>query len=215
MPSGSRGAYVPSSSGRVARRVPCGRGREREAWPNDASTGRGLSRETSEATLEDHITRMVRIARPMTNEGIHAHPGRVRLSWPARGRLTQGYGCTGFRLEPRRGHCRHFHYGIDIAADRNAPIRAAATGVVAYVGWDPWDHGHRSFIVILVHRGGSETLYGHLRPRRLVAAGEVARRGDVIGSMGDTGRSTGVHLYFAISRGFRVVDPLGVLPPAR
>jgi murein DD-endopeptidase MepM/ murein hydrolase activator NlpD len=70
-------------------------------------------------------------------------------------------------------------------------------------------------MVILVHRGGSETLYGHLRPRRLVAAGEMVRRGEVIGSMGDTGRSTGVHLYFAISRGFRVIDPLDHLRPAR
>jgi murein DD-endopeptidase MepM/ murein hydrolase activator NlpD len=170
-------------------------------------------RETAEAWLGDQIARMVRIARPMANEGIHAHPGPVRFSWPARGLLTQVYGCTGFRLEPRRGRCRHFHHGIDIAAHLDAPIRAAASGVVAYVGWDPWDRGRRSFMVILVHRGGSETLYGHLRPRRRVRSGEVVRRGDVIGSMGNTGRSTGVHLYFAISHGFRVRNPLAVLPP--
>ena len=123
-------------------------------------------REASEAMLDERIARMVRIARPIATERIHGHPGRGGFSWPARGRLTQGYGCTGFRLEPRRGRCRHFHHGIDIAAHRNAPIRAAASGVVVYVGWDPWDHGRRSFMVILVHQGGTETLYGHLRPRR-------------------------------------------------
>ena len=95
------------------------------------------------------------------------------------------------------------------------PIRAAATGVVAYVGWDPWDHGHRSFMVTTSIEGGSETLYGHLRPRRLVAAGEVARRGDVIGSMGDTGRSTGVHLYFAIEPWVPGGGPARRPPPAR
>ncbi|CAN5792674.1 hypothetical protein BH24CHL6_BH24CHL6_13750 [soil metagenome] len=58
------------------------------------------------------------------------------FSWPTAGRLTQEYGCTGMSTNPRRGGCRGFHNGIDIANAWGTEIRAAAPGVVRHVGWD-------------------------------------------------------------------------------
>jgi murein DD-endopeptidase MepM/ murein hydrolase activator NlpD len=125
---------------------------------------------------------------------------------PARGRVTQGFGCTGYRREPRRGTCRHFHDGLDIAGRSGSRIRAAAQGVVAYAGWNPWDADRRAYIVIVGHRGGFQTVYGHLRPIRKARVGKAVRRGQVIGFMGSTGNSSGPHLHWEVRRG-TALDP--------
>jgi murein DD-endopeptidase MepM/ murein hydrolase activator NlpD len=142
--------------------------------------------------------------------------GRIDFDWPTRPRITQGYGCTGFRLEPRRGSCPHFHDGIDFGGRYGSPIKAAADGVVAYVGWSPLGGGDRAFIIVMGHPGGFETLYGHLLPVRRVRVGQYVEKGRTIGLMGNTGRSTGTHLHWEISRDFRTLDPRGLVePPAR
>ena len=137
------------------------------------------------------------------------------LSWPAKGRITQGYGCTGFNWEPRRGSCRHFHSGIDIANARGTPISSAAEGVITFVGWDPWDRGRRpAWMVIVKHSGGIRTLYAHMTARRMdgVSKGAAVRRGQVIGYMNMTGKATGVHLHWAAMDGSRFVSPARYLP---
>ena len=132
------------------------------------------------------------------------------FAWPTSGRVTQPYGCTGFRFEPRRGSCAHFHGGIDIANRSGTPIRAAADGVISHVGWDPWlARRIASWMVIINHGGGVQTMYAHLLVREIegVARGQRVTKGQLIGLMGSTGLSTGPHLHFSFLRNGSWADP--------
>lgn len=162
-------------------------------------------RERYEDILGASIGRMVDLAQARASTA-GSGPASTGFRRPARGYISQGYGCQ----RRKGGRCVSFHDGIDIAAARGTKVRAAATGYVAYVGWNPWDEGKRAFIVVIGHAGGYETIYGHLLPRRLVKAGKLVRRGQVIGRMGNTGTSTGPHVHWEVSRGFRTLDPRSV-----
>jgi murein DD-endopeptidase MepM/ murein hydrolase activator NlpD len=129
-----------------------------------------------------------------------------RFGWPAAGMVTQEFGCTGFYLEPRRGSCAHFHDGIDIANANGTPVRAGEDGVVAFVGWNPYDNDP-AYQVVIGHSGGYTSGYFHLQPRRVVKAGQYVRRGQVIGYMGSTGNSTGPHVHWEVYRNGRPVNP--------
>ncbi|MDP8904904.1 MAG: M23 family metallopeptidase [Chloroflexota bacterium] len=136
--------------------------------------------------------------------------------WPTEGRLTQPYGCTGFWAEPRRGSCRHFHSGADIANEAGTPIVAPASGEVTIVGWNPYDRpGQRAWVVVIKHDAGFTGWYAHMQARHVpgVEPGERVRAGQLIGYMGDTGRSTGVHLHFSFMRDGEPINPLRYLPP--
>ncbi len=136
--------------------------------------------------------------------------GEQTFIWPTSGRITQPYGCTGFHLEPRRGSCAHFHGGIDIADSRGTPVRAAAEGVITHVGWDKGvPQRYSSWLVIIDHGGGIQSLYFHLRDRELIGIerGKLVRRGQIIGLMDTTGMSTGPHLHFSIRRDGNYVNP--------
>ncbi len=133
--------------------------------------------------------------------------GNGRFAWPTAGTVTQEFGCTGFYLEPRRGSCAHFHDGVDIANGSGTPIHAAGAGVVAFVGWNPYDGGRPAYVVVIGHAGGFSTFYSHLLPRRVVRAGQRVRRGQLIGYMGQTGNATGPHLHFELKRGETPVNP--------
>jgi murein DD-endopeptidase MepM/ murein hydrolase activator NlpD len=175
-------------------------------------------RSRTEWRLADRIGAMVPLARQLAAERSDARPGRgrSRLARPVRkGHVSQRYGCTGFRLEPRRGRCRGFHDGIDYAAPAGTRVRASATGVVAYVGWSPHDTGDRAFIVVIAHAGGLTTRYAHLRPERKVRAGRFVRKGQVIGLVGNTGRSTGPHLHLEVVRRSRTVNPRALMSGQR
>lgn len=169
-------------------------------------------REGAEAALAGRILAMSTLAQRRAAKKTKVRPGRNSgFVWPARGRLSQTYGCTGFRLNPPRGSCRHFHDGLDIAGYRGSPIRAAAVGVVSYIGWNPWDQHGRAFMIVVAHPGGYETLYGHVLPTRKVRVGQLVRKNEIIGYMGNTGRSTGVHLHFEVRRGRTTLNPLAFL----
>jgi murein DD-endopeptidase MepM/ murein hydrolase activator NlpD len=169
-------------------------------------------RASAEAGLAAAILSMSRLAGQRALKKTSVRPDRAYdFARPAVGPVTQGYGCTGFALNPARGGCPHFHDGIDIAGYQGTPIRAAAVGVVSYVGWNPWDHRPRAFVVVIAHPGGLETLYAHAIPVRHVKVGQLVRRGEVIAYMGSTGHATGVHLHLEIRRGQRTLDPLDFL----
>ncbi len=168
-------------------------------------------REGAEAALGSRILSMSVLAQRRVAKKTNVRPGRTGFVWPARGRISQTYGCTGFPLNPARGSCRHFHDGLDIVSYRGAPIRAAAVGVVSYIGWNPWDQHGRAFMIVVAHPGGYETLYGHVLPTRRVRVGQLVRKGEVIGYMGNTGRSTGVHLHLELRRGRTTINPLAFL----
>jgi murein DD-endopeptidase MepM/ murein hydrolase activator NlpD len=163
-----------------------------------ARRGAIARREGAEGGLGSAILGMSRYAQRRIAKQTKVRPGITSsFIWPTRGRLSQGYG---------RGHD-----GIDIAGYRGTPIRAAAIGVVSYVGWNPWDQHGRAFMVVVAHPGGFETLYGHCLPARAVRVGEVVKKGEVIGYMGNTGRSTGVHLHLELRRGRSTLNPLAFL----
>jgi murein DD-endopeptidase MepM/ murein hydrolase activator NlpD len=166
----------------------------------------------AEAALAGRILAMSDLAQRRVAKKTKVRPGmNSGFGWPTRGRISQAYGCTGFGLNPPRGSCRHFHDGLDIAGYRGTAIRAAAVGVVSYIGWNPWDQHGRAFMIVVAHPGGYETLYGHVLPTRRVRVGQMVQRGEVIGYMGNTGRSTGVHLHFELRRGRTTLDPLSFL----
>jgi murein DD-endopeptidase MepM/ murein hydrolase activator NlpD len=207
-----RRAYrsAAGKSRRVARLV---RSRARSLTALRRQRGAAISRrESAEAGLAGQIMAMSRLAQRRAAKKTKVRPGASSgFSWPVRGRLTQSYGCTGYRANPARGSCRHFHDGIDVAGYRGSAIRAAAVGVVSYVGWNPWDQEGRAFMVVVAHPGGYESLYGHVLPTRRVRVGQLVNRGEVIAYMGNTGRSTGVHLHLEMRRGGTTLNPLAFL----
>jgi murein DD-endopeptidase MepM/ murein hydrolase activator NlpD len=125
------------------------------------------------------------------------------FDWPVdEARLTRGF----FAIPPPRK--KRPHLGIDLAAPRGTPILAAQKGMVIYTGRDFKGFGR----MVLVESGyGWATLYAHL-DKILVSEGQKVLPGDVLGSMGRTGRATGVHLHFEIRRDRGPVDPLDHLP---
>jgi murein DD-endopeptidase MepM/ murein hydrolase activator NlpD len=179
-----------------------------------AKRGAVYRREVAEGALGGLIERMTRLAAARVAQQSAVRPAGSSnvFSWPSKGRITQSYGCTGFHLNPRKGSCRHFHDGLDIVDSYGTSIRTAAVGVVAYVGWNPWDEGGRAWIVVVAHPDGFVTRYGHLVPSRRVQAGSLVHTGQVIGKMGSTGRSTGTHLHFELLRGGSTVNPTTYLP---
>jgi murein DD-endopeptidase MepM/ murein hydrolase activator NlpD len=167
---------------------------------------RKAERERAEDRLGAAIGQMVALSKARAG-----HVGTAGVSSfrkPVRGTISQGYGCTGHRTNPRRGGCRHFHDGIDVAAPRGAKVRAAAAGYVAYVGFSPWDGRARAFVVIIGHAGGYESVYAHLQPRDTVRAGQRVKRGQVIGRVGMTGLTTGPHVHLEVKRGGVTLNPL-------
>jgi murein DD-endopeptidase MepM/ murein hydrolase activator NlpD len=118
---------------------------------------------------------------------------------PLRGPFTSRFGS---RIHPLFGR-RHFHTGLDIAAPRGTPVRAAMSGVVLFAGW----YGGYGKLVVLDHGQGLSTLYGHLSVIS-VAVGQRVASQQVIGLVGSTGYSTGPHLHYEVRQNGRPVDPL-------
>jgi murein DD-endopeptidase MepM/ murein hydrolase activator NlpD len=132
------------------------------------------------------------------------------MVWPMEGRLTQDYGCTGFAWEPPLGNCAHFHKGIDLVAPAGTPIKAAADGVVVFVGYNPHDApGPQAWIVIVAHSESLQTWYAHMQPRYPdgISQGASVKQGQVVGYEGSTGRSTGAHLHWAVTNAGNFVNP--------
>jgi len=128
---------------------------------------------------------------------------RVRLSQtptiaPVQGYVTSFY---GVRLSPFTGESK-MHHGVDIAAPMGAPIRAAANGTVVRAGAAD-DYGN---YVEIAHGFGVVTRYAHAQ-KILVRVGTRVSKGDLIGLVGATGRTTGPHLHYEVEVGGRKVDP--------
>ncbi len=118
--------------------------------------------------------------------------------WPAHGQISSYFG------ELRSGG--HMHKGIDIATYLGANVYAAASGKVIYAGWQS-GYGN----TIMIHHGsGITTLYGHLE-KILARYGQNVDKGDTIGLVGSTGKSTGPHLHYEIRINGKRVDPMGYL----
>jgi murein DD-endopeptidase MepM/ murein hydrolase activator NlpD len=111
-------------------------------------------------------------------------------------RYTSGYGRRWGRM----------HYGTDFAAPHGTPIYASADGVVVHAGWAS-GYGR---LVKIKHEFGYETRFGHLSKIR-VNVGQKVSRGERIGDMGNTGRSTGTHLHYEIRINGNAINPMKYL----
>lgn len=127
-------------------------------------------------------------------------PGALGL--PVQARVSSEFGP---RTHPVSGE-RHQHSGIDFAAPAGSPVRAAAAGTVSFAG----ERGAYGNLVIILHPDGAETYYAHQRDLS-VRAGQAVSAGQMVGTVGSTGRSTGPHLHFELRRDGRPVDPRGAL----
>ncbi len=113
--------------------------------------------------------------------------------------LTSSY---GMRVDPFNGHAR-MHKGIDIPGPVGTPIYATADGIVQRAGWA---NGYGNLVQI-GHGNDLETRYGHMS-RIVVAANTRVHRGQVIGFMGSTGRSTGSHLHYEVRVAGAAINPI-------
>lgn len=121
--------------------------------------------------------------------GIYDHFFKTEnFAWPvpASNRISSEYGHRWGRK----------HEGIDIPAKIGTKIIAANDGVVVYSGNEYTGYGN---LIIIGHRDGTFTIYGH-NHRNLVGPNQLVRKGEVIGYVGNTGRSTGPHLHFEVRR---------------
>ena len=121
---------------------------------------------------------------------------------PTRGLFTSGF---GIRRDPVDGRAA-FHQGLDISAPAGKAVHATADGVVVRSGL----YGELGNAVVLSHGFGLTTRYGHLS-RVTALPGQRVRRGDVIGYVGNTGRSTGYHLHYEVLEDGQPVNPLAYI----
>jgi len=122
--------------------------------------------------------------------------------WPAHGWLT---GTFGGRSDPFSGEPA-FHQGLDISTEKGQPVFATADGVVesaSYTG----DYGN---LIVINHGFGLATKYGHMSSF-VAKPGTPVKRGDVIGYVGSTGRSTGTHVHYEILANGKLINPLQIL----
>ena len=122
--------------------------------------------------------------------------------WPTRGWITSRF---GYRTSPFTGRRQH-HGGIDIATKQDTPIIAPATGRVSFVG----SKGPLGNAVVLDHGYGVRTFFGHTHEIH-VKIGDQVERGQLIASVGSTGRSTGPHLHYSVEVGGKSVNPMNYI----
>ncbi len=115
----------------------------------------------------------------------------------------------GPRNAPIRGASR-FHKGMDIPGPVGTPIHATADGTI---GRAQWVSGYGKYVEI-AHGNAIETRYGHMSALNVVP-GQRIRKGDIIGYMGSTGRSTGSHLHYEVRVGGEAINPTAFLAPAK
>jgi len=115
----------------------------------------------------------------------------------------------GMRVHPVLGGMRA-HKGVDLAAPVGTPIYATADGVVGKAAW----FGGYGLYVQLEHGNDLETRYGHMS-RLNVAEGQTVHKGDILGYVGTTGRSTGPHLHYEVRVDGVAVNPIPYMQPER
>ena len=165
------------------------------------------------AATTDSLVLMTALARPSRDR--HDEPNRSEAprvrpavlvtsttpaGWPVRGQISSGF---GWRDDPYGGGPQR-HTGLDISADYGAPIAASASGVVVFAGRDSGGYGKA---IVIDHGQNVKTLYGHLSGI-YVHQGQRVERGMAIGAVGNSGRSTGVHLHYEVRVGNVPVDPM-------
>ena len=162
--------------------------------PEDAS----LPKMQARASLLDGVLDSVEARLEQRMRWISSTPAIT----PVRGILTSSF---GYRADPLT-HGRGNHQGIDIAAAYGQPVHASGEGLVLQTG----DQGGLGKAVFLAHGYGMTTRYGHLSAVT-VRPGQRVKRGDVIGRVGSTGRSTGPHLHYEVRIDGEPINPVAYM----
>jgi murein DD-endopeptidase MepM/ murein hydrolase activator NlpD len=118
--------------------------------------------------------------------------------WPVRGQITSGF---GERMDPLSGEGAA-HAGVDISAPAGTEVDSTADGIVVLAERDP-GYGNQ---ILIDHGAGISTRYGHLS-RIYVIAGQEVKRGQIIGTVGSTGKTTGPHLHYEVRVHSTPVNP--------
>jgi len=121
--------------------------------------------------------------------------------------LSSGF---GDRIDPFTSQ-PSFHPGVDIVTELGTPVVSAAKGKVTKINLNSDKSGYGNYIEI-THPNKISTLYGHLS-EILVKENQVLQKGEIIGLVGDTGRSTGPHLHFEVQIDGKAVDPMAIISP--
>ena len=157
-----------------------------------------------EMALETLASKMSRLELDMSaHEASLRQRGYTPTLWPVEGTLEGGF---GGRRNPFGGGGYEFHSGQDIEAAWGAPVVSGAAGKVSFIGWQ---NGYGQLVVV-DHGGGLTTRYGHLSHID-VELDQMVSRGQLLGKVGSTGRSTGPHLHYEVRINDLAVNPLPYL----
>jgi len=135
----------------------------------------------------------------------NSRPEFLPTIWAHLGKINNEF---GFRRNPFGGRSYEFHHGMDIDGDKGDMVVAPANGKIIKAGWQ---RGYGRLIEI-DHGNGLSTRYGHLSVLKL-KEGDSVQRGQLIGLVGSTGRSTGPHLHYELRLNKKAINPRRFLPP--
>lgn len=151
--------------------------------------------EAEEATMETQL-RMIETT---------GNSSFIPTMWAHLGKINNEF---GYRRNPFGGRGYEFHAGMDIGGERGDIVTAPANGIVTKAGWE----GGYGNLIEIDHGNGLTTRYGHLS-RGDVVVGDTIQRGQSIGLIGSTGRSTGPHLHYELRLNDKPINPRRFLPP--
>ena len=130
----------------------------------------------------------------------------AKVTWKVPISYTKMTSAFGYREDPVYGGKR-FHYGVDLAAPKGRPIYATRAGTVSIASYD----SECGYYVQINHGDGFKSIYMHMT-NYVVSRGQKVSQGQVIGYCGSTGKSTGPHLHFGISKNGSYVNPANYIP---
>jgi len=165
----------------------------------DANRTRPVSVPTAEAPPPKRTSITARA--PVKTKSVSAPPARTGkgFQWPVKGRVVSNYGGKSAGLQ---------NDGINIAAPRGAPVKAAENGVVAYAGNELRGFGN---LLLLKHSGGWITAYAH-NETLMVKRGDKIKKGQAIAKVGSSGSVQTPQLHFELRKGKKAIDPIKYLP---
>jgi len=162
----------------------------------------GLSRPSADIMLEEMRLRMTSLGDLIEDARQKSHKmAHTPSMWPTKDAKRKINSKFGMRRDPFTKQRRH-HSGVDITADYGSSVLATGDGVILFSGY----HEFLGNLIKIDHGYGLETWYGHLSKRTL-KKGDVVKRGDVVGKVGTTGRSTGPHIHYEVHADGKAVDP--------
>ncbi len=150
---------------------------------------------SEETEIEKKLNLIEKTSNPRFLPTIWAHLGKINNEF-------------GFRRNPFGGRSYEFHSGMDIDGEKGDMLVAPANGTVLKAGWQ----GGYGYLIEIDHGNGLKTRYGHLSKVK-VSVGDTIQRGQLIGLIGSTGRSTGPHLHYELRLDDKAINPRRFLPP--